>query len=296
MSFLKIAARRILCIALVLTPGLANVASAQQCDPNPPPYGCRQSPIDITAAKEQTGLPTFDTRGLGSQLIYTLKNTTDSDWCEHQVRCKGKVDNRWASLKAIPDTPAPRIKFGDSVYTLKEFHFHTPAEHFVNGVLTRAEAHFVFLKDGTSGCSSKYLVIGQRITAGEVGNVELDKIFDGTVKLPRNYHDPSPRVGIDISKLLTDVNGVSYRYDGSLTAPADLGCPSYPPAGPPGTPTDQLASGWLPEVVSWVLLEPLLPMTHDQIVHFQTLFPNGDARSPQDLNLRKVYKAIPPRP
>jgi carbonic anhydrase len=71
----------------------------------------------------------------------------------------------------------------------------------------------------------------------------------------------------------------SYRYSGSLTAPAELGCDN-----PPGNPDQQLASGYMPEVVSWVLLTRTIEMSKEQITRFQKLFPNGDARAPQALH------------
>jgi carbonic anhydrase len=84
------------------------------------------------------------------------------------------------------------------------------------------------------------------------------------------------------------LNGLpdSYRYAGSLTAPAELGC-SYPP----GNPNQQLASGYLPEVVSWVVLKETIQMSEQQIARFQALFPNGDARGPQTLRqeVRKTF-------
>jgi len=59
---------------------------------------------------------------------------------------------------------------------------------------------------------------------------------------------------------------------------------------PPGSPIQQLESGFLPENVSWVLLQRTIQMSAEQIARFQALFHNGDARGPQALKEQKVTK------
>src|SRR5208282_1706442 len=149
MSVLNIAARRILCIALVLAPLLAaNVASAQDDSS----YGNHQTPINIIDTHSHPvptnpKAPRFgDTSQLQSPEDFDLKNTTMSPWCPTSAVCTGYADNRWGSLKAYP-TSALQIWFGNASYHLLEFHFHTPAEHLINGQLTEMEVHFVFTKD-----------------------------------------------------------------------------------------------------------------------------------------------------
>jgi len=146
------------------------------------------------------------------------------------------------------------------------------------------EVHFVFRKSEGQACThDQYLVIGQRIKEGD-SNAELDKIFGEQIQLPTRYY-PFPMVSqFTISNVLKNANEASYRYLGSLTAPAELGCT------PPGNPIEQLASGYFPEVVLWVVLQPTLQMSKAQIAHFQALFPNGDARGPQAIKSRSVVK------
>ena len=293
-SVLKIAPRRILRIALVLSPLLAaNVATTQDAA-----YGNHQSPIDIISpVPTDPNAPGFgDTSQLQSPVNFQLKNTIGSQWCP-SPGCTPEfysdtVERRWGSLKAYPypSTSAPQIWFGNASYHLLEFHFHTPAEHLVNGKLTEMEVHFVFTKDSAAAdgqlCSSGgLLVIGQRITTGQP-NPELDKIFGPGVTLPTSY-GTFPTVEITISNVLSGLTK-SYRYAGSLTAPFYIAtC-----ANPPGTPVQQLESGFLPENVSWVLLERTIQMSAQQIARFQVLFPNGDARGPQALKGRRVTKTV----
>jgi carbonic anhydrase len=115
-------------------------------------------------------------------------------------------------------------------------------------------------------------------------NQELDKIFGPDVTLPTSFSPPFQTVEITISNVLSGLKD-SYRYAGSLTAPADLGC-----RNPPGNPVDQLASGFLPENVSRMLLEQTIQMSEQQSARYQALFPNGDARGPQALKGRSVTK------
>lgn len=286
----------VLCIVwLVVLPATALVgvaANAQKATPEG--WGDRQSPIRITPPG-MTVVPAFtDTGELRNAVVFTLKNTTGTDWCKGGVACSGTVDQRWGSLKAYaPDHAAgaeraPEITFNGERYTLKEFHFHSPSEHLVSGRLGEMEIHFVFHKHGTSDCSAgEYLVIGQLIEKSATGNAELEKIFGSEVKLPgpgESVQSAPIIVGRVLHGFPKDTS--SYRYSGSLTAPAEIPSCGIPPVGP--RMPNQLQTGHLPEVVSWVLLTKPLGMSAAQIGRFEKLFPNGDARSPQKIVSQKV--------
>jgi carbonic anhydrase len=284
MSGLTVAAGRILRLAALLVLVFASGSASAQ---GVPYWGKNQSPIDITPPRESV-VPVFtDTAGLEVTTTFTLKNTTGINWCKDEVACNGKVDQRWGSLKAYaPEKPtpigeAPQIDFGGARYTLKEFHFHYPAEHLIRGQLDRMEIHFVFHQNGAKGCTTgEYLVIGQLIKEGSA-NEELEKIFGPGVPLPGPGQSYGP-VSITVSNILRGFPATtsSFRYAGSLTAPAEIeNC--IPPSGPDNP--NQLGTGLLPEVVSWVLLTRPLTMSREQIARFGALFPNGDARAPQNL-------------
>lgn len=182
---------------------------------------------------------------------------------------------------------APRIRYGNDIYTLQEFHFHAPAEHLIDGHLAEMEVHFVFKKEGSAGCSpNTILVIGRRIIKGDA-NRELSKIFNGP-RLPTNAS--APYVTVDdfvVANVIGSLDN-TYRYFGSLTSPSDFSACG----NPPGNPNDQLASGYLPEVVSWVLVRDPIEMSAEQIAVFEKLFPNGDARGPQAIKERLVTKVF----
>jgi carbonic anhydrase len=291
---------RLICFSVL---GLAALIAVNpsQAQTDPSDYGDHQTPINIidTAVTYDPAAPTFgDTSSLTSELTFSLKNTTGSPFCpttnpnanpNSQRICRGYVDNRWGSLKVYP-VVSPQIWFGGDSYHLLEFHFHAPAEHLVNSILSDMEVHFVFTKDGADLCSQGgLLVIGQRILKGSL-NPELDNIFGSQVVLPTMYQPTGPytQVQIKISNVLSGLDK-SYRYAGSLTAPFYISsC-----GNPPGNPVQQLASGFLPENVSWVLLEDTIQMSEQQIARFEALFPNGDARGPQALAGREVTKTTP---
>jgi carbonic anhydrase len=297
-----IAAGRILAAAFLFSLAMApGIASAQQ----------KQSPIDIVTKNVvvDRNLPNFGpgnsgARQLGLPFTFKLENNVGSPFCSPPgPRCDGTVDKEWGTLKATPvkqDTnpspanpnphPDPHVTFGGHGYVLQQFHFHIPSEHLIDGKDTAMEIHLVFLRDGLGRCDAgKYLVIGKRIKEG-AENPELNKIFGPTVVLPEDYHSPSTEVpGIVLSRVLGDLSQ-SYRYDGSLTAPANLGCT------PPGTPDRQLADKYFPEVVYWMLLKGDIEMSAAQIKRFADLFVHtnehgheeGNSRPPQNLNGRVV--------
>jgi carbonic anhydrase len=282
-SVFHIAARRILCLALVLAPVLATHPS--QAQNNPPPYwATHQSPIVITPP-----IPLRDPRkftATGSLQVpanYYLVNTFGKPWCDKESgqKCDGTTDQHWGSLKVYPDAAgAQSVAFNGARYTLKEFHFHHRAEHIDGKILHAMEAHFVFHRDGAASCSpGEYLVIGQWIDSG-AENEQLELIFGDKVNLPPHYLPGNHSFhvsGLTIGKVLAGFpdGTMSYRYDGSLTAPANvLDCrPETPPTGP-DTP-NQLGSRQLPGVVTWVMLTKPITMSPQQIDRFVKLFPDN---------------------
>ncbi len=237
----------------------------------------RQSPIDINPASVTSAkapLPIAD--HLASDVTLDVLNTYNAS---------GKVEKEWATLKA--NVPAgSSIEVGGVRYSLLQFHFHTPSEHTVKGSHAPMEVHFVFLRDGAAPCDRSpdaLLVIGARIESG-APSAELAKIFDGTT-LPVNSasaHLTIPHV--NLAKVLGQLSG-TWRYSGSLTAPA-----SFAPAcvEPEGTIDEQLEAKDLPENVSWIVLSHPITMSAPQISAFKAIFPAGNSRETQPLNGRSV--------
>ena len=241
--------------------------------------GVRQSPINIhtaRAVKAPTANPIV--ANLAADATLSVVNTHNP---------AGAVKQEWATLKA--NVPAgSSITVAGSKYNLLQFHFHTPSEHEVNGKRTAMEVHFVFLREATAPCARNpdaLLVIGARMVEG-AHNAELGKILD-QANLPADNGAPHLAVAhFDLGNVLGSLNG-SWRYNGSLTAPA-----SFAPTceEPEGTVAHQLEADDLPENVSWVVLSHTIPVSSAQISAFKKLFPEGNSREPMPLKGRKVTR------
>ena len=147
-SVLSHAPRRILCIAVAL---VFAAHSARAAAPQPAPYGLHQSPIHI-ATPCPIRAPKFGDTSARA-------NETDADIEGHHRQNVARRMRRIRPSSALgqPESLAAR-HFQDTdpirrfTYTLLEFHFHSPAEHLVNGRLTEMEAHYVFKKDLCPTC------------------------------------------------------------------------------------------------------------------------------------------------
>ncbi len=207
------------------------------------------------------------------------------------------ISNEWATLKATPCADStlascasyakllsngPSITIDGKQYILQQFHFHTPAEHAVDGKRAAMEIHFVHLLD--NGCAAADhrpgAVLGAFIEEG-APDAELGKFFDtlGT-HLPHNSTDKAQYVRANLSTLLPAGN-YKWRYEGGLTAPAGAGlCGGIIPESIPGggTVAQQLVSGEFPEVVHWYLYDRPLHLSKEQIARFKELFHEGNSR------------------
>lgn len=140
-------------------------------------------------------------------------------------------------------------------FALKQFHFHHPSEHTIDGKAFPLEVHFVHAaRDGDLA------VIGVMFEEGET-NPNLDPIWasapihEGQVTIHRE---------IDAYQFMPPVVGV-YRYEGSLTTPP------------------------CSETVHWTVMTTPVSASSSQIEAFTTLFP-WNARPVQPLNRRYILK------
>ncbi|KAA8998362.1 carbonic anhydrase family protein [Paenibacillus spiritus] len=142
-------------------------------------------------------------------------------------------------------------------YTLKQFHFHLPSEHEVDGKHAEMELHFVHQSE-----DGKLAVLGVLIKGG-AENKELNKLWS---RLPqKESKDPTVIDGTFDLKALLPADLHSYRYHGSLTTPP------------------------CSEGVQWTVLQQPITWSEEQIGAFRHLFPH-DNRPVQPLESRTLEK------
>ena len=152
-------------------------------------------------------------------------------------------------------------------YTSRQFHFHTPSEHLVDGVTFPLEMHIVNVwNDSANGNKPSYVVVAVLFKIGAenkfinefLNNIpheegEKEALADNQVK-PEDLLAQFP--GNEIKSY--------YTYKGSLTTP-------------PYT-----------ESVQWVIMKQVLEASEEQIMAIEKMEGNN-ARHIQAINDRKVY-------
>lgn len=140
-------------------------------------------------------------------------------------------------------------------YVLKQFHFHHPSEHTIDGKQFPLEVHFVH----ASG-NSDLAVVGVLFREGSP-NQSLDAIW---ATAPGREGKAAVAFDIDAAKFLP-ARHEAFRYEGSLTTPP------------------------CSETVHWTVMASPQTASADQIAAFSAMFPLN-ARPVQPLNRRYVLK------
>jgi carbonic anhydrase len=137
-------------------------------------------------------------------------------------------------------------------YVLKQFHFHTPSEHAIDGQRFAMEVHFVH-----AAADGNLAVLGVMMTVG------------GSNTLFHNIMAKAPSISAavdfgaaDLLELLPKEGGV-FRYQGSLTTPPCL------------------------EIVNWTVFNTPITVDAQDIAAFQAIFP-ANARPIQPVGRRFI--------
>jgi carbonic anhydrase len=149
---------------------------------------------------------------------------------------------------------AAAIRLGGDRYELLQFHFHTPAEHQLDGHRFPVEQHFVH-----RGPGGETLVLALFLTRGGHGGTLQDAVLQN---LPNECGPERAARGDLAASLPRDLS--TFRYDGSLT-------------------TDPYS-----ERVAWLVLEQQQRVTAATVAGYRSLFSDGNAREVQPLNGRVV--------
>ncbi|MEO1049059.1 MAG: carbonic anhydrase family protein [Bacteroidota bacterium] len=204
-------------------------------------HGLLQSPINIVTKNVETGM---------------------HEVTVHYKTSKEKLLNLGHTVQVNYDEGSS-IDFDDKNYGFKQFHFHTPSEHHVDGITYPLEMHMVHECDSHTENPDKplYLVIGILFREGEE-NSFLNEFINaippdegGEVELENMF--------IDISTLISDNLSHFFYYKGSLTTP-------------PFT-----------ESVNWMILKQIYEASPEQIKKLNLLEGNN-ARHIQAVYDRKV--------
>ena len=142
-------------------------------------------------------------------------------------------------------------------YQLKQFHFHAPSEHLVDGRSYPIEIHFVHKND-----QGELAVVGVFVEEGRP-NPELAALLES---IPPHVGDKDTSLPSLSPAGFLPKHQDYYRYSGSLTTPP------------------------CSEGVSWYVLKTPISASRLQIERLKTVLPSPNNRPPQPLNARSVMR------
>ncbi len=204
--------------------------------------GTNQSPINI------------DKSGVKSGTTWQLNYQMTSLRIAHNEHMDEIIDNGHTIQVTVDEGSS--FTFGSKTYNLKQFHFHTPSEHTIDGKNMPMEMHMVHqAEDGSLA------VVGVLFKEGSGPNENFAKIIQ---HLP-NAKGESMHLkqdSIDL-KVHMPADNFAYHYTGSLTTPP------------------------CSENVQWLVLRDMVSLSPDQIRAFSSrIGPNN--RPVQPIHARTV--------
>lgn len=160
------------------------------------------------------------------------------------------------TVEAAPPAGAAAVVLAGRRYELRQFHFHTPSEHTVDGRRAALEQHFVH-----AGPDGETLVIGILLDGGGRGGGAADRALSG---VPAECGPEVEVGGVDLAAALPR-DLTTFRYTGSLTTS-------------PFT-----------EPVRWNVLARRGQVAPSTVDAFRGVFPAGNSRETQPLGGRRVW-------
>ena len=145
-------------------------------------------------------------------------------------------------------------------YQFRQFHFHYPSEHTIDGKQYPMEMHLVHQEEGTSNLA----VLGIFLEEAQNSNEFLQKVL---AEIPEEKEqEVTTDVQVDLSDYIPP-SQVHYTYIGSLTTPpCTVG-------------------------VDWIVFSEPIQASREQLDMFSSRYSNN-ARPPQPLNNRRVLKSM----
>lgn len=147
------------------------------------------------------------------------------------------------------------LTIADEKYALKQYHFHGPSEHTVNGKHSPMEMHMVH-----QAADKKLAVISVLINEGKT-NTAFEPVW-GNLPTAKSQENHFANIKVDVNQLLP-AERTTYRYEGSLTTPP------------------------CSEKVSWIVFTNPIELSSAQIGKFTSII-KANNRPTQGLNGRTI--------
>lgn len=167
-------------------------------DPAPESLGYLEEAVDVGFAQSPINIITSRTSGREARVALNYGLAME------EVRNLGHTVE-------VDVSPGNEVVADGITYALKQFHFHTPSEHRIDGVTYPMEMHLVHESDELP---HHYLVISALFREG------TESAFMKTFlsKVPEIEGASSPVGLVDLSSIIAQDDGF-YTYRGSLTTP-----------------------------------------------------------------------------
>ena len=226
-----------------------------------------EAPDATTKTEQGYAMPRYDDKLVQSPVNILTDSAVPDSNPEVQIRFRSfvtAVENLGHTVQ-LDFKDGSTALAGGKTYLSKQFHFHTPSEHLIDGVTFPMEMHIVnVLKDSANPNNPHFLVVGYLFKMGREN--KFIKEFLNTI--PREEgKDDLPAGAVRFEDLFTTIpkNAPAgyFTYKGSLTTPP------------------------YSETVTWVVKKSILEASPEQIQAIEKL--EGDnARHVQALYARKV--------
>jgi len=183
-----------------------------------------EAPDAITKSEQGYALPKFDD-GLAQSPINILsyevqKNGSKEISINFNIEVTA-AENLGHTIQIDFKEGSTTIAAGKT-YNAKQFHFHTPSEHLIDGLTYPMEIHIVnILSDSNSGKDPKYLVVGILFKMGRENKFlrEFLKAIPGEENKKEILRPGSVNLDDLFNNISKSESGSYYSYKGSLTTP-----------------------------------------------------------------------------
>lgn len=186
-------------------------------------------------------------------------------------------------IRYPPSTPGATAQFEGNDFDLRQFHFHKPSEHLIDGKQYEMEAHYVFINKNKTRLP-KALVIGVMILDGPF-NPEIAKIWKHLPPYREGYGESESEISnwqdaVNTHELDVDTHG---HYEKTLATGIDFNLQGMLPAIADLMIYDgSLTTPFCDEGVTHAVALSPAYMQHEQVEHFEGYY-EGNNRDPQPL-------------